>query len=201
MHAVPEDEPSAPMIAVPNTTPTTAPAPYHDSFYMGDGESQELQMEHALGHRGNNHESKTLRQPNNRWISCSKGVVCLVLMSSAALVGYFAWFVLSREETDDFQRQFATDASEVLQGSQRSAQLVGTALHVFASLFASYAQYQTRVGAADDESPSDMFPNFTLPVSHSVQDTRVHRGLFLNLFYTVCLLAGVYSFSCSFTGL
>jgi hypothetical protein len=88
------------------------------------------------------------------WVTCSKVVVFIVLLSSAAAVGYFAWFVLSEEEQDDFTAQFDSNAKEVIDNSIANAQSVKVVVDTITGLFASYSQF---TGAT--------FPNFTLPVS------------------------------------
>eukprot|EP00977_Amphora_coffeiformis_P017039 scaffold5454_cov176-Amphora_coffeaeformis.AAC.9 len=136
-----------------------------DSF-VGSG-SQELLDSYAV-RVGNNNDNTHVEDEDTAttsrskiavssyltpWIMRSKMVVFLALIISAACVGYSAWFVLSEDETKDFETQFQSDANQVLESSASRGQALREALTTMTSLVASFARYQG----------TTTFPNFTMP--------------------------------------
>lgn len=92
-------------------------------------------------------------------VTCSKLIVCLVLVASAAIVGYFAFDTLRSEEIDDFEVQFRYDANEVLDNSQANGEAMRNTVATFSGLYTSYAK----------NTEGTEFPNVTIPVRSLAQ--------------------------------
>lgn len=131
-----------------------------DSFF-GSG-SQELRESSAYSKNNNKYDAdddvsttaQSITTYLRPWVRCSKATVFVALISSAALVGYFAWFVLSEDEQDGFRTQFRSDARRVLSTAVQRGLDAQAAMTTFSGIVASFAQYGDAV-----------FPNFTMPVS------------------------------------
>jgi len=147
-----------------------------DSF-VGSG-SQELLDSYAV-RVGNNNDNTHVEDEDTAttsrskiavssyltpWIMRSKMVVFLALIISAACVGYSAWFVLSEDETKDFETQFQSDANQVLESSASRGQALREALTTMTSLVASFARYQG----------TTTFPNFTMPDFEAFGQQTMH---------------------------
>jgi hypothetical protein len=109
---------------------------------------------------------KPLAQTETRLVLCSKSLVVLVLIASAAVLGYFTWRIMHAEETEDFYAQFAYDGKEIIDTANTQSELLVSVVASFAGLYTSYANANkaNANNAQAGASTSSTWPNFTLPV-------------------------------------
>jgi hypothetical protein len=109
--------------------------------------------ERAAATKAKQQKPRQLAQTGARLVLCSKSLVVLVLIVSAAVLGYLTWRVMNAEETEDFHAQFSYDAKEIIDTANVHSESLVSVAESFAGLYTSSSRSQ---GAA--------WPNFTLPV-------------------------------------
>lgn len=122
-----------------------------------------------------------LVQKESAQVFRAKLVVCLVLVTSAAVVGYFCYAILAAEQEDDFEAQFHHDAAAVLANSQAAAVSVRHLVTTFSSLYTSHG------GSAADA----IWPNVTLPDFEALASQTMQSESILLLCFSPLLLNDV----------
>jgi hypothetical protein len=101
----------------------------------------------------NKQRTQQLARNETRLVLCSKNLVVLVLIASAAVLGYLTWRIMNAEEIEDFHAQFSYDAKEIIDTAHVHSESLVSAVQSFARLYTS-----------SSVSTSTTWPNFTLPV-------------------------------------